>query len=561
MWSPLWDARIRRLPVHHETDNALPLLLRLIICALIMMQAPPPWTHKHAPSFILAFCFLAGISVASLPVVTLAAEASVSITEIMYDLPGADPGREWIEVQNTGSEEVSFISWKLFEANTNHSLSLYQGNATTTQNGFAIIADDPVKFLADNPSYSGTLFGSSFSLSNSGETLELRFGGAGVYQTSYASASGAGGDGNSLQWVNASWQQAAPTPGAAAPTTLPSPQSNQIDTASTTEASAAEETIPTPAPAALPAQSFGSTWSFKPQVYVNAFVPKEGVAGAPVTFDAAAAGVKKEPLTNARFVWSFGDGGTIEGKRVEHTYHYPGKYVVMVTAASGEWNATDRKEVAIAAPALVLSALKEGSDGFIELRNDSIADTDLSHWLLQSGAGTFAIPQGTVIGAKNSIPFPAAITNLLADRSNTALLYPNGMVVTVFTETNNTPEPEALPVSTPAPIPITAPVAVAVATPVAASEPPQTRQPEVRAAEPSVTLNAKETDSVIASSTSLVASVGTVGDPSLIPWLGGVTLLVLLGSGGYVMVMRPKRESTADTLRKEAAMYNIVEEQ
>ena len=40
--------------------------------------------------------------------------AGAAISEIMYDLPGADTGREWVEVQNTSSEEVSFLKWKLF---------------------------------------------------------------------------------------------------------------------------------------------------------------------------------------------------------------------------------------------------------------------------------------------------------------------------------------------------------------------------------------------------------------------------------------------------------------
>src|SRR3989344_884086 len=132
--------------------------------------------------------------------------AQVAITEIMYDLSGTDTGREWIEIQNTGSDEVSFSKLKLYEANTNHGLTLFQGNATTSAGGFAIIADDTTKFLVDNPIYSGTLFGSNFSLSNTGETIELRLDGTAVSQVTYASSTGAAGDGHSLQRIGSAWQ-------------------------------------------------------------------------------------------------------------------------------------------------------------------------------------------------------------------------------------------------------------------------------------------------------------------------------------------------------------------
>ena len=48
------------------------------------------------------------------------AHASVTINEIMYDLEGADTGREWVEVHNSGSEAVDLLKWKFVEGGTNH---------------------------------------------------------------------------------------------------------------------------------------------------------------------------------------------------------------------------------------------------------------------------------------------------------------------------------------------------------------------------------------------------------------------------------------------------------
>src|SRR3989344_4319339 len=41
--------------------------------------------------------------------------ASVQITELMYDLEGADNGFEWVEITNTGSTAVDVGKWRLFE--------------------------------------------------------------------------------------------------------------------------------------------------------------------------------------------------------------------------------------------------------------------------------------------------------------------------------------------------------------------------------------------------------------------------------------------------------------
>lgn len=487
------------------------------------------------------------------------ASASARITEIMYDLPGTDTGREWVEVENTGSGDISFAKWKFFEANTNHGVSLFQGNATTSASGFAVIADDPAKFLADNPSYSGTLLGSSFSLSNTGEMLELRFDGASIHQTMYASSAGATGDGNSLQLVNDVWQAAAPTPGKSASGIVSS------STPAVTESGAAtttEQTAPEPPPP--PVNKGGSAWTFTPQLYVNAFVPARGVAGAPLVFDAFAVGVKKEPIPNARYVWSFGDGGTVEGKKVEHTYHYPAVYVVMVTAASGEWNATDRKDITIAAPELVIVEVREGVAGFIEVRNNGGSDVDLSQWILLSGSGIFSIPQGTIIAAGKSIPFPSAITNLSANFASTALLYPNGSTVVSYREKST--ESERL-----SPVPEEKPTRIAA---VSASTPDEAavrtvpalqQEKETESAPPPTKGEAPQTMPTVSSTSSarsgeLLASIGAAEAERTLSWLGGAALIVLLAVGGYVAKLLSEREpNTADALRKEAEEYDLVE--
>ena len=143
------------------------------------------------------------------------ASTEIRITEIMYDLVGSDSGREWVEIFNAGSSAVNLEGWKFYEDNTNHSLNLIRGSVNLEAGGYAIIVDDSNKFLQDWPQYTGALFDSSFSLSNSGETIAIKNGDTVIDEVNYNSSQGANGDGNSLQLINNQWLPTAPTPGSA----------------------------------------------------------------------------------------------------------------------------------------------------------------------------------------------------------------------------------------------------------------------------------------------------------------------------------------------------------
>lgn len=140
--------------------------------------------------------------------------ANVQITEVMYDLEGADGGYEWIEITNTGSVSVDVGRWRLFEGTTNHKLELTKGNSTVLSPGIsAIIADKPENFFAHWPTTS-LVFDSAFSLSNTGETLVLKDGALkSIDEVSYTSELGAKGDGGSLHRKDSAFVPALPTPG------------------------------------------------------------------------------------------------------------------------------------------------------------------------------------------------------------------------------------------------------------------------------------------------------------------------------------------------------------
>jgi hypothetical protein len=126
------------------------------------------------------------VALAFLLLVPVAVHAGIIFGDIGYDVPGADEGREWITIQNSGPDPVDLAGWRFFEGGVNHKLTPI-GTATIPPDGTAIIVSSSDGYLADHPGYAGLMFKSSFSLSNSGETLSLK-NASGTVMTSFTYA-------------------------------------------------------------------------------------------------------------------------------------------------------------------------------------------------------------------------------------------------------------------------------------------------------------------------------------------------------------------------------------
>jgi hypothetical protein len=151
-------------------------------------------TTSSAPINKLLF-----LSAFVLTLTPLPARAAVMITEVMYDLPGSDSGREWVEVTNFGAEPVDLKKFKFAEGSANHTLAVAKGSSVLLPGASAILADNVEKFIADWPGFAGTIFNTAFALSNAGETLSLKNASSSVEDTiTYEGGGGAGGDGGTL---------------------------------------------------------------------------------------------------------------------------------------------------------------------------------------------------------------------------------------------------------------------------------------------------------------------------------------------------------------------------
>ncbi|MBI5401166.1 MAG: lamin tail domain-containing protein [Candidatus Yonathbacteria bacterium] len=330
--------------------------------------------------------------------------AQVSISEIKYT------GNEWIEISNSGTS-VDLSLYKFFEGGTNHKLKSVQGGALLAPGWYAVIANDATAFLNEHGGFSGMLFDSSFSLLDAGETISIKSSDTNAVDTvSYA---GIKGSKNSAQKIAGIWREATPTPGVSNEWTAIIP---------------AQESAMSTAVASANPTSISPSFPVEPQIIADAGASTRIVsAGAPATFMGRVFGLKKEPIENARMVWSFGDGGRAEGVSVAHTYYYPGEYIAVFDAASGYYSASDRIAVRVVAPSLALHTGGDENRSFIAIENHGGDEVDLSLWQIESAGKTFILPQSTILGARKTLTLASEVTGLAVLSGSIALLhFPNG---------------------------------------------------------------------------------------------------------------------------------------
>lgn len=138
--------------------------------------------------------------------------APVTINEIYYDAPGSDESAEWIELYNAATSSVSLDGWKIEESGTAHTITP-QGTVAIAPGGYAVIARNKEQFLVNHPDVTAPIWTSAFSLNNDGEIITLKNNALAIDTITYASTTGAAGNGKSLQKFDATWKEAAPTPG------------------------------------------------------------------------------------------------------------------------------------------------------------------------------------------------------------------------------------------------------------------------------------------------------------------------------------------------------------
>ncbi len=363
--------------------------------------------------------------------------SAITINEIMYDLEGADSGREWVEIFNDSGAEINLTDWK-FNDGSNHLLNEPpknggQGSLIIPAGGYAIFAGDAAVFLSEHSGYSGAVIDTVMSLNNSSSTLKLINNSASeVFSVFYTNTMGAAGDGNSLQYADGSWVASAPTPGTINAGVSEAPQQQQQS--QTQPLSSGGNSTPYIPPEKLP------------HIKAYAGEDKTAMVGASVEFRGQGFGLKDEPLDNARYLWVFGDGASKEGKNITHIYQYSGEYIVSLNVSSGEYSASDYMLVKVIPNQVFISEIKTDPStslgaNWIELENKSKEEIDISGCQIKyntpPGGGasqTFIFPQSTRIRPNAFLVIPSSISGiiLLQEKGIVEFLYSGGFKADIF---------------------------------------------------------------------------------------------------------------------------------
>ena len=269
--------------------------------------------------------------------------ASVVVSEIMYDLDGADI--DWVEVYNPDSADIEVTSLKLLVSNStsNHGINHYAGSAVLRSGDYGVIvASAVIGNFTSKWGSAGNIFTASFTLPNTDGNIQINTGDKNIPldSASYNESLGAKGNGKSLTRSGATFIATTPTPGSGI-----AQGAGENGTSSST-AQTSETTTENATTTPQTDDSLGSSSKYGPaieqQIFPDAGKDKIAVVGADTYFEGKALGINKKNLENATFFWNFGDGEMKKGRVVLHTYHYPGDYIVNLNVSSGEYSNGDR---------------------------------------------------------------------------------------------------------------------------------------------------------------------------------------------------------------------------
>lgn len=397
--------------------------------------------NKRLVLCIASFAFLLSFHIAS---------ANILINEIMYDADGTDTDREWIELYNSGTESIDLSGYKFFEANSNHGLTLEEGDKNISPSGYAVIVQDKVKFKTDYPNFSGSIFRASFSLNNEGEALSIKDPDLNVVDSySYLSTTGGVGDGKSLQKVSGTWVSGAPTPGAVNAST----NTNSENTNNNQNTNSANQTTSNATSNTNTSFGGGTNISQNKKIETNILAPSFGFVNLPITFEAKTTGTSGEDLHYGKYYWNFGDGTSLDqdviyANKFTHTFYYPQDYEIRLLYFGNPYStiptASNVFTIKVIPASIVISAVGDESDFFIELTNNTEYNADISEWSLVSLNKIFILPKNTYIQSKNKMILAGKITNFVkSDENNLKLMNRNGELVFDYGSyiiSNNTPK-------------------------------------------------------------------------------------------------------------------------
>jgi hypothetical protein len=345
--------------------------------------------------------------------------ANVSINEIMYDLEGTDTNREWIELYNSSETAVDITEDWRFNDGSSHLMN-NQEIFSIPANSYIILASNKDTFLSEHVGFLGIVIDTVMNLNNEGDILKiLDATGSTIDTITYSSSQGANGDGNSLQLINGVWKSATPTTASQNyndTSQMSGDNNSNVSTSDSLIQNKIEQTI----------------------IKTKIITKNIAFIGIPLEFQANNLGYSGEILNYGRNFWNFGDGDSKEQinnfNKFSHTYLYAGEYTVSLEYYMNYYSeipdAVNKITIDVVSPSVIISRVGDEKDFFIELKNNSDYEIDISKWILSSLNKTFIFPKNTIISNKSKIILSPKITNFtIGDEKNLKLSTPVGETI------------------------------------------------------------------------------------------------------------------------------------
>ncbi len=134
-----------------------------------------------------------------------------------------------------------------------------------------------------------------------------------------------------------------------------------------------------------------------------------GYLNLPLNFEAKYKMSSDLKNSGCHFLWTFGDGSSEKGERVEHTYKYLGEYNLVLNGDCNTAKSVARSTVKVVETNLSLSNY---SDGAVKIINSGEYEINLYGWRLSAGKKVYEFPLDTIISAGQSVIFPREYTEL-----------------------------------------------------------------------------------------------------------------------------------------------------
>lgn len=352
------------------------------------MSKNEPRSSRFLLCIILWFC----------PLITHA----VFISEVAWMGSATSANHEWIELRNDGPAR-SVDGWVLTDgANLTISLS-----GTVPASSYVVL-ERTSDASAPGPAfliYTGALV-------NTGSTLRL-LDDVGTVVDQVAGGTdweGIGGDNDTkqtAQYSSEGWITADATPGAPPPSVAVVSESDESDESAEGEvvSTASQERSTRDASASKRGGSSGDSVILElPDITLRLQIDAQsiGYVNQPIPFSVEAAGIGPALIDSLRYEWNFGDTTTGAGVTTEHTYPFPGTYLVTVYGEYKRQRQVASHEITILPVAVSLTA---NAVGDVQVNNDAPYDIDLSGYRLV-GHSEVVFPPRSVLLSGQTITLP-----------------------------------------------------------------------------------------------------------------------------------------------------------